>query len=77
MLHGLQRRALAKAFHGQGSRPWLIVGTAAWLLRTANRLRSKQPQTVYLEALAPGERLVIDHLPPPATSRRARRQARS
>ncbi|MDZ7679692.1 MAG: hypothetical protein U5K29_14210 [Acidimicrobiales bacterium] len=53
------------------------MGTAAWLLRTANRLRSKQPQTVYLEALAPGERLVIDHLPPPPTSRRARRQARS
>lgn len=77
MLHGLQRRALARAFHGQGSRTWLIVGTAAWLLRTANRLRSKQPHTVYLETLAPGERLVIDHLPPAATGRRARRRAQS
>jgi hypothetical protein len=62
MLQGIQRQALRRALRGQGSRAWLVVGTAAWLLRTANRLRKPQPEIVYRSVLDPGEQLVIDHL---------------
>ena len=76
MLARLQRRAFARAFRGEGSNPWLLAATAVWLLRTANRLRRPRPaKVVYLEALAPGERLMIDHLPPPDRGRRARRRS--
>jgi hypothetical protein len=70
MLLRLQRRALSLAFRGSGSKVWLVVGTAAWLIRTANRLRHKESEIVYVEALQPGERLVIDHLPAPGKRRR-------
>lgn len=62
MLQRLQRLALGRAFHGQGNRIWLILGTAAWLLRTANRLRKPVPEVVYRGSLSPGETLVVDHL---------------
>lgn len=62
MLSRLQRLALLRAFRGGGSRTWLIVGTAAWLLRTANRLRAPVPEVVYRGSIEPGQRLVVDHL---------------
>ena len=78
MLAGAQRRAFARAFRGGGSNAWLVAATAIWLLRTANRLRRPQPaRVVYLEPLAPGERLVIDHLPPPSRGGTGTRRRRS
>lgn len=71
MLFKLQKLALFRALRGGGGRGWFMIGGAAWLLRMAQRQR--QAETVYFEALQPGERLVIDHLPPPEKSRRRRR----
>ncbi|MGY6499585.1 MAG: hypothetical protein ACXIVQ_01605 [Acidimicrobiales bacterium] len=62
MLVKLQRLALVRAFRGGGSRTWLIIGTAAWLVRTANRLRAPVPEVVFRGTVEPGERLVVDHL---------------
>ena len=61
MLLRLQRLGLARAFGRDRSNVWLVIGTAAWLLRTANRLRTPTPEIVYRSKLEPGEQLVIDH----------------
>jgi hypothetical protein len=73
MLTKLQKLAFLRAFRGGGGRGWFMIGGAAWLLRMGQRQRQRHVETVYLEALRPGERLVIDHLPPPEKSRRRRR----
>ena len=61
MLERLQRLAISRAFRTGGNRTWVIIGTGAWLLRTANRLRSPSPEVVYRGTIEPGQQLVIDH----------------
>jgi hypothetical protein len=76
MLLRLQRLATARVMAGTGGRVWLILGTAAWLLRTANRVRKPTPEIVYRSALKPGERIQIDHLAVDQTGRPIRRKDR-
>jgi hypothetical protein len=76
MLRSLQRLALGKAFRGGGSRTWLIVGTAVWLLRKANEVRHPQPETIYRAELRPGQQLVIDHTALDTTGRAITREGR-
>ena len=64
MLTRLRRIGLAR---GLGrSNAWLAIGVTAWVLQTLKRAATKQPKVVFHEKLAPGERLVISHLPPDA-----------
>jgi len=44
-----------------GHRGWLIAGAVALVVRWLRR--GGQPEVVYREELAPGESLVIAHLP--------------
>jgi hypothetical protein len=76
MLQQFQRVALSRAFRGGGSKGWLVAGTAVWLLRTANRVRKPEVETVYRGELKPGEQLVIDHLELDRTGRPTTRKAR-
>lgn len=62
MLQRLQGFALGRAFTRHGSKGWLILGTAAWLLRKANETRKPEVETIYRGALEPGDRIEIDHL---------------
>lgn len=71
MLLKLQKLALARAFSAKGSKPWLIVGAAAWLIRLANRPDGPGTDVIHRTVLAPGEQLVIRERPP------ARRRGRS
>jgi hypothetical protein len=48
----------------EGSRPWLYTGVAALALRVVTRIGRAESQTVYSEALEPGQRLEIRVLPP-------------
>jgi len=63
----LVRWALRKAWHRgvrEGSRPWLVAGGVALLIRLFQRAVAKEESVVYREELRPGESLVIAHEPP-------------
>jgi hypothetical protein len=47
-----------------GSRSWLVVGMTAGGLHLLRRMATREPKTVYLEELHPGQSLIIRHLPP-------------
>ena len=57
MRTGLRRGLL------EGSGAWLAVGAAAVVIRVARRAMARRPEIVYSERLAPGEGLMIQHLP--------------
>jgi hypothetical protein len=76
MLQRLQRRAFGRAFGSGGSRTWFVIGTAAWLLRTANRLRKPVPELVYQGKLEPGQALLVEHLATDQSGRPTRRSRR-
>ena len=76
MLLRLQRAAVARFLSGGATRGWVIVGTAAWLLRTANRLRKPEPEIVYRSTLKPGETIEIGHLALDQSGRPIRRRDR-
>ena len=76
MLHRLQRLAIARVMAGTGGRPWLLLGTAAWVLRAASRVRKPVPEIVYRQALKPGERIQIDHLAVDQAGKPIRRRGR-
>lgn len=61
MLAFLQRVGLNRGLFGGSSRGWLVVGTAAWLLRTGRRLSRPTEEVVFRQVLRPGETLRIDH----------------
>ena len=46
-----------------GSRAWMAVGLTAGGLHVLRRMAKREPQTVYLEELRPGETLILQHFP--------------
>ena len=73
----LLRAGLLRGLLG-GSRGWLAVGAAAAGLGALKRAVAKEPEVVFQEELAPGQALVISHLPrvPGGTRSPRRRQAK-
>jgi len=61
MLKSLIRLGFARGIGG--SRAWLAVGFTAGGLHLLRRMAKREPDTVYLEELRPGQSLVIRHLP--------------
>lgn len=61
MLAFLQRVGLSRGLFSGSSRGWLVVGTAAWLLRTGRRLSRPTEDVVFRQVLRPGDSLRIDH----------------
>lgn len=59
MRRGLRRGLL------EGNKVWLSIGAAALGVRLLQRLASPGDPIVVSEPLAPGQTLVIRHLPPP------------
>jgi hypothetical protein len=45
----------------QGSRPWLVAGGAALLIRLFKRAAAREESLVYREQLLPGQTLTIAH----------------
>jgi hypothetical protein len=74
LLSELRRRALTKGLFG-GSRPWLLLGIAAWTVRGIKWALRPEPKVVYRSRLGIGETIVLRH-EPPAPTRRQRRKAR-
>lgn len=62
MLRLLQRLGVSKGVFG-ASKPWLIIGAAAWTVRRVGRITRRQPEVVYCEPLGEGEAIVIAHGP--------------
>jgi hypothetical protein len=73
ILSDLRRRAFTKGVFG-GSRPWLLLGVAAWTLRGLQWALRPSPTTVYRGKLEVGETIVITHDPAPPTRRQRRKQ---
>jgi hypothetical protein len=44
-----------------GSRPWLVAGGAALVVRVLQKLIASEDKVVYSEELQPGETVVIGH----------------
>lgn len=61
MLRRLQSIGLSRGLFAGSSRGWLVVGTAAWLLRNARRWSTPTEEVVYRQVLRPGETVHIDH----------------
>ena len=68
----LRASAIQKGLLG-GSRPWMVIGGAAWTLRFLRRVARRESKTVFCEELEPGETVVIRHEPPVLRGRRAKR----
>ena len=74
LLTYLRKNALHRGLFG-GSRPWMVVGGAAWAIQFAKKAMAKVPETVYEAELEPGQTLVITHEPTPPPRRRRRRRS--
>ncbi len=74
LLSDIRRRALTKGLFG-GSRPWLLLGIAAWTLRGLQWALRPEPKVVYRSKLDVGETIVLRNEPAPPT-RRQRRKSR-
>jgi len=73
-LSDIRRRALTKGLFG-GSRPWLLLGIAAWTFRGLQWALRPEPKIVYRSKLDVGETIVLRNEPAPPT-RRQRRKTR-
>lgn len=66
----LRRRFIYDGLMG-GNRKWLILGGVAWFFFLSRRvLVGGPPHPVYAEDLAPGEKLLITHIPGSGKRRR-------
>lgn len=74
LLSDIRRRALTKGLFG-GSRPWLLLGIAAWTFRGLQWALRPEPKIVYRSKLDVGETIVLRNEPAPPT-RRQRRKTR-
>jgi len=74
LLSDVRRRALTKGLFG-GSRPWLLLGIAAWTFRGLQWALRPDPKVVYRSRLEVGETIVLSNEPPLPT-RRQRRKSR-
>jgi len=75
LLSTVRRSAFTKGVFG-GSRPWLLLGLAAWTLRGLQWALRPSPKAVYKGRLQVGQALTIEHLPAPPTRRQRRKQRR-
>jgi len=73
-LERLQRIGLDRGLWHGASRVWLVVGTVAWLVRTARRISRPVPEVVYRQVLAPGDRIQIEHTDLDRTGKPVRRR---
>jgi len=76
LLSDLRRRAVTRGLFG-GSRPWLLLGIAAWTVRGLQWALRPAPTTVYRRKLDVGESIIIRHDPAPPTRRQRRKLRRS
>lgn len=60
MLRFLIRNGVRKGLLG-GSRPWLVLGGAAMVLRVVRKLGGSEPEVVFCDELKPGEAVVVAH----------------
>jgi sulfur carrier protein len=74
VLERLQRIGLDRGLWRGASRAWLVVGTLAWLLRTARRVSRPVPEVVYRQVLDPGDRILVEHTLHDRTGRTVRRR---
>lgn len=70
-----RRKGVRKGLFG-GNRGWLVVGVAAYAVRIAKRLGSRDETVISTESLKPGETLIIEtHARSSRRQRRAERRA--
>lgn len=74
LFYEIRRLALRKGLIG-GSRPWLVLGIAAWTVRAIFWALRPNPVVTSRTKLAVGDSLLIRHEPAPPT-RRQRRKSR-
>jgi hypothetical protein len=74
LLSDIRRQALTKGLFG-GSRPWLLVGIAAWTFRGLQWALRPEPKVVYRSKLEVGETIVLTN-EPAAPTRRQRKKLR-
>jgi hypothetical protein len=74
LLSDIRRQALTKGLFG-GSRPWLLLGIAAWTFRGLQWALRPEPKVVYRSKLEVGETIVLTN-EPPAPTRRQRKKLR-
>jgi hypothetical protein len=58
MLEFLRRYGVTRGFLG-GSRPWMVVGGAAYALKAVKWALQRDVEVVFSEEIRPGDRLVI------------------
>ncbi len=76
LLSDLRRNALTKGLFG-GSRPWLILGIAAWTVRGLQWALRPEPKVVYRSRIDVGETVVLRNEPPPPTRRQRRKMRKA
>lgn len=76
LLSDVRRRALTKGLFG-GSRPWLLLGIAAWTVRGLQWALRSEPKIVYRSRLEVGETIVLRNEPPLPTRRKRRKMRKA
>jgi len=76
LLYEIRRLAFKKGLIG-GSRPWLILGVAAWTIRAVFWALRPDPTVSSRTKLSVGETLLIRHEPAPPTRRQRRKSRKS
>jgi hypothetical protein len=76
LLSDVRRRALTKGLFG-GSRPWLLLGIAAWTFRGIQWALRPEPKVVYRSRLDVGETIVLRNEPPTPTRRQRRKMRKA
>ena len=59
-----------------GSRLWMAVGAATWLIKAFQWASRRESEVVYEAELAPGETLVLSRETPQAAKERSRTRSR-
>jgi hypothetical protein len=76
LLSDLRRNALTKGLFG-GSRPWLLLGIAAWTVRGLQWALRPEPKVVYRSRIDVGETVVLRNEPAPPTRRQRRKMRKA
>ena len=76
LLSDLRRNALTKGLFG-GSRPWLLLGIAAWTVRGLQWALRPEPKVVYRSRIDVGETVVLRNEPAHPTRRQRRKMRKA
>ena len=71
----LRSRGLTDGLMG-GSRFWIVVGAAGWLIKAVQWAAKREPEVVYRAELQPGETLVLAREGTETARRRVKRRSR-